>query len=133
MITSAFRDPKKQMQLVNENCTPESIAVGKCAHKPGKSIACVPNATGTNCPHTTGAAVDVWAACQDKNTPGTWVNCVSPDDISTCTNPANVKICQENKYQKILIKQMDPYFCLWAKEAWHFEIDPGYSQPCYSP
>lgn len=95
-VTSAFRSVEKQQCLVRQNCSASSC----------DPLTCRPNASGSNCPHTTGKAVDVHG----------WQNGAQCGRTSAC--------------QKTVIAVMKQSgFCVLDSEPWHFE-KPKVSSTC---
>ncbi|KPJ84780.1 hypothetical protein AMJ57_05440 [Parcubacteria bacterium SG8_24] len=143
-ISSGVRAISKQVELIKKNCqnppgsrtcNPKSTCgktgTSKCPitcmmynkDAPGVS----PN-PGT-CPHTAGAAVDVWGVkLEEKSTSG-WVSCF-PDPKESWTVQCKNKSSCNNECQQKLYEIMEKHgFCLWSGEGWHFE-KPGKSGNC---
>lgn len=116
-ITSSFRTPEKQVELIIKNCqNPPGSAT--CNPKPGRPGTCMMRGNDpARCPHTSGYALDIWA---------TGKNCVS----SQATCQANLTTCRNNPCQAALISAMrNNGFCNLASEPWHFE-NPKMSSTC---
>lgn len=97
VVTSAYRSLEKQKDLAAENC--EDPDADKCSPLPDKALTCLPKGDGSNCPHTTGRAVDVWGVQNGKQ-----CNKSSP--------------CQNAVIQIMKSKG----FCVLNTEPWHFEL-----------
>jgi len=106
-VTSASRSVEKQKQLYKENCGSDNTCVdkSKCLIQ-----TCCPFKAGAYCPHTSGAAIDVWG--YDPNS-----------KLATKKSKAaqlKLQDCMEQNG-----------FCLLASECWHFEF-PKISSTCGS-
>ena len=102
VITSGYRSVADQNRVAAEHC--ENPASGTCDPKPNKSVACVPKNDGSNCPHTTGQAIDVVGVKNGKA-------CVVGDQIADSS-------CQ----QAVVSAMKRQNFCArLVDEPWHFE------------
>ena len=113
-VTSAWRDPEKQKELIEQNC-PDGAVKSKDCRPP----TCLMLGGTTSCPHTTGRAIDVWGTKDGK------VCLEAPQDTKLtgyCSGQGKGS-CLENSCQKALIEAMrQEGFCLLCSEPWHFEI-----------
>ena len=136
LLTSGFRDPKDQLDLISKNC--QNPAGSKTCNKlPGKASTCTmysplgpPNTDPRSCPHTTGRALDMWGT---KCTNGKCSPCICNSGCELSFNDCNtgkMQQCADNVCQKALIVALGKVgFCRWPGEAWHFE-KPAMSKPC---
>ena len=131
-ISSSFRDPQKQIDLIEENCQ-NPPGAKSCKPKATRPPTCMmvaskPNGPPdpTKCPHTTGRALDMWAT--KLNERGKYERCIPSFD--PCNKPGGMETCVKDPCQQALIKALgENGFCRWSKEAWHFE-QPAMSKPC---
>ncbi len=101
-VTSAFRSVAKQWDIVRDQCQQPIEVGGKCTAKPGQKIACVPkDANGSNCPHVSGRAIDVWG----------WQNGRQCGETSACQNTV-ISVMRSQGF--CVLKLPNP-------EPWHFE------------
>lgn len=106
-VTSAHRTIERQRELIARNCKnpPGSL---HCDPRPGRPPACM--LAGMNpmsCPHTTGAAIDVFASG------------VRAADL--CTN-LDQEDCELPLEQQLVIRAMlGRGFCVHIHQLWHFE------------
>lgn len=119
-ITSSFRTPAKQIELIEKNCN-NPPGSSTCDPKPGRPTTCIlKDLNPANCPHTTGRALDVWATKDG-------VQCITS---SSCSKDPSTDACRANTCQAALITAMkDQGFCNLSSEAWHFE-KPKMSSKC---
>ncbi len=110
IVTSGTRTVAEQTALILKNCInpPGSTS---CHPKPGGVETCpLPGNNPLSCPHTSGQAVDVWAA-QGNSTP-----------ISQKACQANKPACEQDPAMAALIAAMRAQgFCKLDSEPWHFE------------
>lgn len=111
ILSSAYRDPAIQQQLIEQNCTGVSCSGFTCEVTGSCSPPTCRLSNGPqSCPHTTGRAVDAWGG---KN----GAQCIR---LSSCV--ADKQSCAENECQKALITAMrNQGFCRLCAEPWHFE------------
>lgn len=121
VIASGLRTPQRQRELMVQNCQePESTNANRCIPKPGKPTTCYLRDGDTSCPHTSGKAVDVWAA----------VGNINPISQKDCMK--NKSACRQDKAMAAMGKAMqEEGFCNLASEPWHFE-KPKMSSTCQS-
>ncbi|MDD5625560.1 MAG: D-alanyl-D-alanine carboxypeptidase family protein [Patescibacteria group bacterium] len=130
-ITSAYRSPETQQNLIRKNCT---YRVATSQHQIGnacdpgdnpQSCVCHPPTckmiNGTySCPHLSGHAIDVWGSKNGSQ-------CVSQ---SQCSSNPSKDVCRQNECQNAVIQAMlNQGFCNLSSEAWHFE-NPKMSSTC---
>ena len=121
-IASSFRSVEDQIRLIKLNCqNPPGSAT--CNPKPGRPQTCIlKDNNPSNCPHTTGRALDIWAT---KKAGSSYVQCV---DQKQCI--ANKSGCFGDPCQAALIQAMRQQgFCVLGSEPWHFE-QPKMSGGC---
>lgn len=113
IITSGYRSIDHQIRLINDNCSNPPGSKKGCDPKPGKPLTCIlKDMKPSNCPHTTGAAVDVWGTVGGRQ-------CILQGE---CSRNKDTDACRQNECQKKLIQYMKAEgFCVLDKEAWHFE------------
>lgn len=143
-ITDSFRSPDDQKRTITGHCdhppAPSSKSCDKklgdnnpcvCKHKFGKSDACMLlDGDPRNCPHTTGAALDVWG---QKIENGNWKQCIK--SIKEECSGDKIASCRANPCQAAAIAAMkEAGFCVLDSEPWHFEQAPdgkGVSSNCH--
>ncbi|MFA5175539.1 MAG: hypothetical protein WC430_03955 [Patescibacteria group bacterium] len=130
-ITSAYREPETQRNLIRKNCTYRTTTnkhqIGDSCDPDDnpQSCTCRPPTckmiNGTySCPHLSGHAIDIWGAKNGQQ-------CVSQ---SRCSSNPSKDICRQNECQSAVIQAMlDQGFCNLSSEAWHFE-NPPMSSTC---
>jgi len=109
IVTSGTRTEAEQRALILQNCqNPPGSAT--CNPKPGKVETCpMPNGP-LSCPHTSGSAVDLWAA-SNGSVPISQADCIQ-DRVA----------CEQNVAMAALITAMHQAgFCKLDSEPWHFE------------
>lgn len=121
-LTSSYRTPERQQQLINQNCPAGAKRSSECSPP-----TCLMLNGPTSCPHTTGRAVDVWGTKDGRI-------CIAPPEGNKLTGycSGNGKsTCLSNPCQSALIEAMKAQgFCLLGSEPWHFE-QPKMSSQCY--
>ncbi len=117
VFASGYRSPKRQKELVVENCQNPNDDK-RCIPKSGKPVTCKMLKGTTSCPHTSGRAVDIWGGKGNSQ-------CIYQDE---CRKDINA--CRKNKCQAALIREMRELgYCILASEPWHFE-KPKMSSSC---
>lgn len=143
-INDSFRSPDDQKRTITGHCdhppAPSSKSCDKklgdnnpcvCKHKFGKSGACMLlDGDPRNCPHTAGAALDVWG---QKIENGNWKQCIK--SIKEECSGDKIASCRANPCQAAVIAAMkEAGFCVLDSEPWHFEQAPdgkGVSSNCH--
>ncbi len=104
-VSSASRSLELQKSLYTKNCggATTCVASSKCTTQ-----TCCPFKENARCPHTTGAAIDIWGF-DPKSTLSGNKSKAAQTTLQNCKEGAN--------------------FCLLATECWHFEF-PQISNSC---
>ena len=130
-VTSAYRSPETQRNLIRKNCTyrvaTDQHQIGNACDPEDNPKSCVchpPTCKMINgiysCPHLSGHAIDIWGYKNGQQ-------CISQERCSS--NPSE-DACRQNECQKAVIQAMiSQGFCNLSSEAWHFE-SPKMSSAC---
>ena len=109
IVTSGTRTEAEQTALILKNCqNPPGSAT--CNPRPGRPYTCTMPRGPTSCPHTSGSAVDVWAA-ESGSAPISQPDCLK-----------DKAACEQDSAMSALITAMRAQgFCKLDSEPWHFE------------